>query len=74
MLSRLHASAINQLVLLCHEVFALIVKIGYEGKSAQEVKSEKNAQRCDGVRHVALCALDYREGCNPREWQVSAIR
>jgi len=63
-----------RLVLLCHKSFALIVNIGREGTSVQEMKPKKNAQRRDGVRHMALRALDCREGCNPRKRQISAIR
>jgi hypothetical protein len=57
------------LILLCQK----IILHGSAGKLSLKVKREKNAQGGDGVRDMALSALDCHEGCNPRERQAPRV-
>jgi hypothetical protein len=61
------------LVLLCQKSFSLRIAHGITGTISLKVEREQHAQGGDGVRDMALRALDCREGCNPRERQAPRV-
>jgi hypothetical protein len=61
------------IVLLCQKSFSLRIAHGSAGKISLKVEREQHAQGGDGVRDMALRALDCREGCNPRERQAPRV-
>ncbi len=61
-------------VLLCHIIScALYCRAGRE-PSLHESLSKQDAQRSDGIRNVALSALDCPAGCNPEEGQAARVQ
>src|SRR5579862_3717231 len=63
-----------QLVLLCHIIScAFYCRTGRE-PSLHEPLSKQDAQRSNGIRDVALSALDCPGGCNPREGQAARVQ
>jgi hypothetical protein len=63
----------GMLILLCHIISRAQLPIGRE-PSLHEPLSKQNAQRSNGIRNVALSALDCPVGCNPGEGQATRVR
>ena len=61
------------LILLCQNAFSLRITVESAEKMSLKVEREQHAQGGDGVRDMALRALDCREGCNPRERQSPRV-
>ena len=63
------------LVLLCHKIQSWTYPLAMRAvpQSACECDAQVEAQRRDRVRHVTLRALDFHEGCNPRERQALGV-
>jgi len=69
-----HDAGADNLVLLCHKIsFASCCCTG-RVPSLHESLSKQDAQRSNGIRNVALSALDCPGGCNPREGQAAPVQ
>lgn len=64
----------NLLVSLCHKISCALNCCTVRVPSLHESLSKQDAQRSNGIRNVALSALDCPGGCNPGEGQAARVQ
>jgi type IV pilus assembly protein PilB len=64
----------DQLVLLCHIISCAVYCRTGRVPSLHEPLPKQDTQRGNGIRNVALSALDCPVGCNPGEGQAARVR